>query len=215
MTKVVSGQSTNTTEPIDRALDFLRTLRIPHNSPSIEPVGRGSDVYRFSFLSPEACDEIVSLFSKFSFQRSQLAKGNAGDYRTSEDVFFEHVDPRLHAAFSEYALSVLCPVTRQIWRWDCDTVSDVTLVRYSHGAYYKEHIDAADERFCARRQVSVIVYLSDQFDGGETYFRRQSLTVTPVKSDAIVFPAGITHPHEALPVRNGSKQIIAAWLSSR
>jgi prolyl 4-hydroxylase len=101
-----------------------------------------------------------------------------------------------------------------------DRPEPCSILRYLPGQQYKRHVDniLLSSRFVEveegipTRDVSVVGYLNDDFEGGETFFDRQGIKVVPSRGSAIVFPAYYTHPHQALPVRSGKKYAWTTWL---
>lgn len=95
-----------------------------------------------------------------------------------------------------------------------------TILRYREGQFYKRHVDnlLLASRFqevqqgIPTRDISVVGYLNDDFEGGETYFDRQDVKVRPKAGAVLLFPAYFTHPHESLPVRKGKKYAFTSWL---
>lgn len=95
-----------------------------------------------------------------------------------------------------------------------------TILRYREGQFYKRHVDnlLLASRFqevqqgIPTRDISVVGYLNDDFEGGETYFDRQDVKVRPKAGAVLLFPAYFTHPHESLPVRKGQKYAFTSWL---
>jgi prolyl 4-hydroxylase len=95
-----------------------------------------------------------------------------------------------------------------------------TILRYRAGQFYKRHIDnlLLASRFqevqqgIPTRDISVVGYLNDNFEGGETYFDRQNVTVQPKTGAVLLFPSYFTHPHASLPVTKGQKYAFTSWL---
>lgn len=95
-----------------------------------------------------------------------------------------------------------------------------SILRYQTGQAYKRHVDnlLLSSRLeevalgIPTRDVSIVGYLNHDFEGGETYFDRQGLTVKPQIGHVLVFPAYYTHPHQSLPVINGCKYAFTSWL---
>ncbi|MDX2100777.1 MAG: 2OG-Fe(II) oxygenase [Leptolyngbyaceae cyanobacterium bins.59] len=95
-----------------------------------------------------------------------------------------------------------------------------SILRYQKGQYYKRHIDnmLLSSRMEEARQgvpmrdISVVGYLNDDFEGGETYFDRQGLKLKPVAGSVVVFPAYFIYPHQSLPVTQGRKYVFTTWL---
>lgn len=95
-----------------------------------------------------------------------------------------------------------------------------SVLRYLPGQQYKRHVDnillasrfQEVEQGIPTRDVSIVGYLNQDFEGGETFFDRQQIKVKPSVGSAIVFPAGYTHPHQSLPVTLGQKYAWTTWL---
>jgi prolyl 4-hydroxylase len=95
-----------------------------------------------------------------------------------------------------------------------------SILRYQPGQAYKRHVDnlLLSSRLeevaqgIPTRDVSIVGYLNHDFEGGETYFDRQQLTVEPQMGHVLVFPAYYTHPHQSLPVISGCKYAFTSWL---
>lgn len=95
-----------------------------------------------------------------------------------------------------------------------------SILRYQPGQFYKRHIDnlllpsRLDEvaQGVPTRDVSIVGYLNDDFEGGETFFDRQNLKIKPQQGSVVVFPSYYTHPHQSLPVSKGQKYAFTTWL---
>ena len=95
-----------------------------------------------------------------------------------------------------------------------------TILRYRAGQFYKRHIDnlLLASRFqevqqgIPTRDISVVGYLNDDFEGGETYFDRQDVKVSPQAGAVLLFPSYFTHPHQSLPILSGTKYAFTSWL---
>ncbi|MEB3293383.1 MAG: 2OG-Fe(II) oxygenase [Synechococcales bacterium] len=95
-----------------------------------------------------------------------------------------------------------------------------SILRYSPSQQYKRHVDnlllasrvQEVQQGIPTRDVSIVGYLNDDFEGGETLFDRQNIKVKPQQGSAIVFPAYYTHPHQSLPVTRGRKYAWTSWL---
>ena len=92
------------------------------------------------------------------------------------------------------------------------------LLQYQRGDEYRPHLDALpDEQ--NQRVMTVIVYLSDEYDGGETQFLRIGFSFKGQKGDALLFantlPNGQPDPlslHCGTPVKSGTKSIATRWI---
>ena len=74
------------------------------------------------------------------------------------------------------------------------------------------HVDVQDHQ-SAKRYLAFLVYLNDDFKGGETTFPYHNLTVKPETGTVLVFPPTWQYPHRGMPVRSGSpKYVMSTYL---
>ena len=92
------------------------------------------------------------------------------------------------------------------------------VLRYRPGGEYKPHMDALPAE-PNQRILTVLVYLSDDYDGGETRFVRTGLTYRGRAGDALLFrnagADGRPDPqalHAGLPVTRGVKYLASRWI---
>jgi prolyl 4-hydroxylase len=92
------------------------------------------------------------------------------------------------------------------------------LLRYRPGQQYRPHLDALPG-LGNQRILTLLVYLSDDHEGGETHFIRVGLTVSARRGDGLLFanalPDGRPDPmseHAGLPVRAGVKLLASRWI---
>lgn len=61
-------------------------------------------------------------------------------------------------------------------------------------------------------QFSTVIYLNDNFEGGEISFPNQDFIYKPSAGDVVIFPGGGTeHSHEVYKVLSGERYTIAMW----
>ena len=74
------------------------------------------------------------------------------------------------------------------------------------------HVDVQDHA-TAKRYLAFLVYLNDDFKGGETTFPYNKLTIKPETGKVLVFPPTWQYPHKGVPVKSGSpKYIMSTYL---
>ena len=77
------------------------------------------------------------------------------------------------------------------------------------GEFYKWHWDTANGTVGGLRRVfSTILYLNDDYEGGETGFPRQALKIRPRKGRLVCTYSNFTHLHAGLPVKKGDKYLM-------
>lgn len=95
------------------------------------------------------------------------------------------------------------------------------ILRYRAKQEYKTHIDAIPG-FDNQRFLTMLVYLNDDYKGGETRFHKTGLAVKGKRGDAILF-RNITADgrpdndaaHAGMPVTGGVKLIASRWIRQR
>lgn len=76
---------------------------------------------------------------------------------------------------------------------------------YNETDYYNWHCDTT-ERFSFL--ASFILYLNDDFSGGDTLFMNDKLRVSPKVGSILMFPCGPYFIHKSSPIKEGSKHIV-------
>jgi hypothetical protein len=83
------------------------------------------------------------------------------------------------------------------------------MLKYSTGHEYKPHYDG---NTAGNRHISCIVYLNDEYEGGELEFPNFNVKIKPQKGMLVVFPSNFAYTHIAKPVTSGTKYAIVTWL---
>ena len=86
------------------------------------------------------------------------------------------------------------------------------MIKYNVGDAYPKHYDGPTR---LGRHISAILYLNDDYEGGELYFPLFDITIKPMKGMLILFPSNYAYQHEALPVTAGTKYAIVTWMHDR
>ena len=77
---------------------------------------------------------------------------------------------------------------------------------------FDEHVDVSDLQ-SARRFLVMFIYLSDDFDGGETVFTEHKKIIKPKIGNMLLFPPLWTHPHFAQKVSGKeAKYIVGTYM---
>jgi len=89
---------------------------------------------------------------------------------------------------------------------------DYQMLRYSTGQEYKAHADGGTD---IGRSISAIVYLNDDYEGGEIEFVNFGIKIKPEPGMLILFPSNYPYAHIAHPVTKGTKYAIVTWIKDR
>jgi prolyl 4-hydroxylase len=95
------------------------------------------------------------------------------------------------------------------------------VLRYRPGGEYKPHFDAIPG-FANQRILTMIVWLNEDYEGGETFFMKAGAKLKGRAGDALLFrnarADGTRDPdagHAGLPVTKGEKWIASRWIRAR
>ena len=95
------------------------------------------------------------------------------------------------------------------------------VLRYRPGGEYRPHFDAIPG-FANQRILTMIVWLNEDYEGGETMFMKTGAKIRGRTGDALLFrnalPDGTRDPdaaHAGLPVTRGEKLIASRWIRAR
>lgn len=81
------------------------------------------------------------------------------------------------------------------------------LIKYPEGGLFKEHIDVYNNN--SHRAFTIILYLNDDFEGGETGFPNLNYKCKPKVGRALIFLS--SELHSGLTVKKGEKKNIVFW----
>ena len=86
------------------------------------------------------------------------------------------------------------------------------ILKYDGGQEYKNHYDSASG---TGRHISCILYLNQDYQGGEIEFPAFGIKIKPQTGMLILFPSNYAYGHIAHPVISGTKYAIVTWLHDR
>lgn len=182
-------------------------------------------VYTFDhFLSDSQCDALIALARPHLKRNTVIDRSSSrllvDSARTSLGMFFpldskEQVLQTIEAKMSE---ATLIPQEHG---------ENLQVVYYGTGAEYRPHYDTFDPSTPGgkvhyarggQRIATLIVYLNDPIEGGETVFPKASLQVLAQKGKALLFfnvdangQVDLQSLHGGAPVIEGEKWILTKW----
>ena len=91
--------------------------------------------------------------------------------------------------------------------------TDFRINRYPEGGFMSSHVDNIHHSHGQQYgypQVSALLYLNDDYEGGE--FKVADKIIYPEAGSSIIFPSNFMFPHEAKEVIKGTRWSIVTWL---
>jgi len=167
-----------------------------------------------NFVKDEFCDLFIEFFKKQTTWTKSVTYGEteagldpSSSPRQSTQIMLANYPNADKLVFSIFNRSL--NVYRTIYEHvEVRGDEGYSLLRYRKGGEYKEHVDRGSQN---NRIVSGLLYLNDDFEGGEINFSRYDLTVKPKKGSVILFPSFHTHLHASLPITSGTKYAVVTW----
>lgn len=213
------------------------TPRLPQTGNVIHTAGRDVRIsFRLSqpvvalfdnLMSHDECDELIRL-SRIKLKRSTTVDPLTGkeqviDDRSSCGTFFAINEDDFIARLDRRIAAVM--------HWPLENGEGIQILNYKIGGEYKTHFDyfppgdPGSQLHIAnggQRVSTMVMYLNDVEEGGETVFPSINLSVVPKKGSAVYFEycnsQGQIDPltlHGGLPVVTGEKWIATKWMRQR
>jgi prolyl 4-hydroxylase len=169
-------------------------------------------------FSISECAALIAAAQPF-LRKSVVVDPNTGQMRadairTSDAAMFPWIDetPFVHALNRRLAAAS---------ETDVKQGEPLQVLRYRPGQEYRPHFDAIDNAE-NQRVLTFLVYLNDDYEGGETEFIATGLKVKGRKGDGLLFRnADMTgardhnSQHAGLPVTAGEKYLASRWIRER
>lgn len=78
--------------------------------------------------------------------------------------------------------------------------------KYDEGAFMGSHVDFNEDNYYLA--YTIVVYLNDDYEGGELYFNELDITIKPEAGSIIMYPSSAPYSHQSLKVLKGRKMLI-------
>ena len=164
----------------------------------------GDNIYEFPLFTPKFCKEAVALAETLDNWTE-----NRHEFYPTNDVLLE--DIKLQEIYHRVLKEVVYPLCVHLWhlegpKW-LNMYSENFMIRYttqkqSHLALHHDHSD-----------ISMVVKLNDEFEGGGTWFPKYGTLSNPSKiGTASLHPGRVTHRHGARPITAGKRYITVSFM---
>ncbi len=187
--------------------------------------------YRGVF-SPTLCDNLIKTYEKLWIEQEEYLKSislcyNQDGVKKCGACDCQRLDIMQHKEFHEPFKLVISNVQNIINQYK----KDVNLHRTQWPSKYgfehlriKRYLCDVDQQHdfhtdvtdieSAKRFLSIICYLNDEFEGGETIFPQFGLQVKPQKGTVLLFPCTWSYLHKGNPATDGyAKYILGSFLN--
>lgn len=185
----------------------------------------------YNALTTKECNELITVALRKGLETSKIWGEQDGpsnvinmSHRNSKQTWLYDNENSIAAKITDlsYKLTGYTP--------ECQEALQVA--RYEPGGRFNEHFDACDnnnKEYCdamnnnaGQRRTTLLIYLNDDFTGGETEFAQLGLKVKPLKGKAVLFWNVDENDviiqqskHSGNPVISGEKWIANKWAHSK
>jgi prolyl 4-hydroxylase len=179
-----------------------------------------------NFLSKYECEYIIQSSKDKLFQSQIFGKGdNITDKiidtnaRNSKQCWLKDSDEIIKTISQRIANHINMDISLQ---------EEMQVVKYDINGFYRQHYDACDitqgdfsqiDKGRGPRYITFIIYLNDEFEGGETFFPKINKKIIPKTGKAAIFynvdKDGLRLDkslHTGMDVINGEKWIANKWI---
>jgi predicted 2-oxoglutarate/Fe(II)-dependent dioxygenase YbiX len=184
------------------------------------------DIFENVWPEPEKTIDIVEKESRaegsniYWEKASTIGQGVHQDIRTNSHMGVSHLAniadngilQNIHNQFYTLLLSTTVDYANR-YKIDGNLYHEgYNLLRYSGGQEYKSHYDSGT---AMGRIISSIVYLNEDYEGGEIEFLNFGIKIKPKAGMMILFPSNFSYRHVAHPVTTGTKYALVTWIKDR
>lgn len=157
----------------------------------------------------KACDSIR--YKRIPKDEKNSKRNNYAHYfalwRTT-DPYVKYIEDRIRN-FSGRALEQYmedCPDIKFHLMPECDLLDNFVYRFYDTGGHYDWHVDKSHTNI--QLKISILIFLNDDFEGGELAFVNDRIKIRPKKGSVIFFPCGPWFLHSSTPITEGNKHVI-------
>lgn len=177
-----------------------------------------------NFLSPEQCSELVATANACEnepLQTVDIALSTPDEVvrtmhegRVTELVKMGEHQATLNALIKSAITTTMAPALGREFEW----FEQPQLLRYSSGSFYHSHADSENYipeleqwRKDLDRDISMLLYLNDEFEGGKIGFDNFGYKIKPKAGMLIYFPSDNRYLHTAETVTSGLRYAVVSW----
>lgn len=203
-----------------------------YNIPFREPIYNEFPIYEIpNFLPNELCDKL----NEYQRTNENIVSRTFGTYLTGDSTKNRKWivnDPHIRISYKVFLpkelSDLIFPYIEKLMNISKEYIEPLKIVYYPTGGKFSAHYDVIpDDKSLMSwsRFMTMIIYINDDFEGGETEFPNVNKIVIPEKGKAVLFwvvrqtengpemlKDGI---HQANIVRKGEKRIINVWFHNR
>jgi predicted 2-oxoglutarate/Fe(II)-dependent dioxygenase YbiX len=137
--------------------------------------------------------------------------------RDTQIVPMDHLYPKIEDLFRNTVKNIINP----FYQVEVDSSEIPQVLSYGIGGHYRPHIDGRSlwvspngDRIWRRstsRDLSIIFYINDEFEGGELIFPNLHIQIKPKPGMMVCFPSDQNYLHGVAPIKSGMRYSMVSW----
>lgn len=172
----------------------------------MEQISEGIAVFEDYFLRNEEVIEMVDNSKKW--RQGTAGSGSDPKIRIT-DIHDLEPNTELHNEMLEIFIKGIEEYSEKYENLKITKGEHLRVARYNIGGHYAPHSDTRKNE----RVVSGILYLNDDFEGGDLVFLHQNIRIKPKPGMLVLFPSNYIYVHQSTPVTEGRKYCVISWFS--
>jgi predicted 2-oxoglutarate/Fe(II)-dependent dioxygenase YbiX len=196
-----------------------------------DPLGYRNVLIRSNVIDKDMCKLLCSYADQR--KKEQLAVVDyRGDDKPLEDAFDKSVrntdyvnfGDEEHQILEEIFFNIMIEHIEPFFSKRVDWWEQPQVLSYPKGGKYEPHVDAeywvTNEKGVAGwkkimdRDISVLLYLNDEFKGGMLSFPEYNIRIKPAPGLLVAFPSSCDYLHGAEPTLSGKRYVVVTWISA-
>lgn len=197
---------------------------------SQEPQSAQKDLDKFlivkNYLTDEMCDKIVAYLEGPDAQKTDTVVGvkNEPSYDKKEvsstHIFMPKCPNDLYCDLLDITLITLCEHLSSNYNVLFESTDMPHFITYKPGDHMAVHTDTAFTKNDGklekiRVEYSFLIYLNDDFEGGEIFFPLQKVQFKPQKGMLVAYPGTQQFPHGVNKVTKGIRHVFVVCAQTR
>lgn len=167
-----------------------------------------------NFLDPSVCDEICGWFKN----TPKISTNGGNSLFNGRQINYELIqDRRIKKIVNSFKYDAAF-AARILFQQEYLYPDYTDIVLWEEGSGMLVHSDNCDQEgnpnYCAWRTYSGVLYLNDDFLGGETFFPDHGpLFIKPKKGKLAIYPAGLEYNHGVTTVVGNKRYTMPIWFT--
>jgi len=172
-------------------------------------------IYRENYLTKEECRMLIDYFEAQHVENRQ--DNNVNPRFNNRVVYYEGVKKNGEIkALMKRVHTDVARILKEFYGEEAEILPEAShLVKWPIGSSLGNHADNAYEdgrpNYVPWRTYSAIIYLNDDYTGGEFYFKKYAYDLKPETGLLVGFTAGTNHIHGVREVTTGTRYAFPMW----